>query len=276
MVYVDSLKNYINNDSTLIMEGSSYLANLSIFETIREIEGSDEGLINQNTDHPDILFVDCRETDTGEIRELRSNVTQVPSRLNFRYLILNQLDRLHPTALQTLLKLMEEHPDHLKLIMSTKYLKRLIPTIISRSSLVKIPKLELGRFLEIVGPRGNEHLYEISLGDPDIAFKMDPILVKDWEDEWSSFLASVAPKGFFSIDWSNRIKESSEETQIVIWNIPIKLISDKHINSFDWREISLVCLKERERVMRGKSSEISARVTLAHVYQVLRRLNEGD
>jgi len=90
--------------------------------------------------------------------------------------ILSEADRMRPEAANALLKLLEEPPDNLMLILVSSHIHRILPTIRSRSQLIHFPQLEGDAILKIIKkytPQPPEHLASVirlALGNIKLAF----------------------------------------------------------------------------------------------------------
>ena len=67
-----------------------------------------------------------------EIRQLRENVTFLPSNARYRVYIIDEVHMLTPEAFNALLKTLEEPPEHIIFIFATTEVHRILPTILSR------------------------------------------------------------------------------------------------------------------------------------------------
>lgn len=81
----------------------------------------------------DIIEIDAASNNgVDEIRELRNNVTLVPSELRFKVYIIDEVHMLSTGAFNALLKTLEEPPDHAVFILATTDPQKVPETIISR------------------------------------------------------------------------------------------------------------------------------------------------
>ena len=67
-----------------------------------------------------------------EIRQLRENVSFLPSNARYRVYIIDEVHMLTPEAFNALLKTLEEPPEHIIFIFATTEVHRILPTILSR------------------------------------------------------------------------------------------------------------------------------------------------
>ena len=106
--------------------------------------------------HPDVLVMSREsELSVDEARRIREIVALSSLRLDRRIILLDGIDRLHPSAGNTLLKMLEEAPGGAVFILTTHRPDKLLPTILSRSLRVPfrlVPKKQLAMdFARILG-----------------------------------------------------------------------------------------------------------------------------
>ena len=81
----------------------------------------------------DIIEIDAASNNgVNEIRELRNNVTLVPSELKYKVYIIDEVHMLSDSAFNALLKTLEEPPEHVIFILATTDPQKVPETIISR------------------------------------------------------------------------------------------------------------------------------------------------
>ncbi len=67
-----------------------------------------------------------------EIRQLRENISFLPSNAKYRVYIIDEVHMLTPEAFNALLKTLEEPPEHIIFIFATTEVNKILPTILSR------------------------------------------------------------------------------------------------------------------------------------------------
>jgi DNA polymerase-3 subunit delta' len=111
--------------------------------------------------------------------------------------ILSEADQMRPEAANALLKILEEPPDNLMLILITSSIHRILPTIRSRSQLLHFPHLPGDVALKIIrkysggSPEHLAHIIRFALGNIKIAFDFieDDVLAS--RDQAIDFLRKV-------------------------------------------------------------------------------------
>ncbi len=81
----------------------------------------------------DIVEIDAASNNgVGDVRELREATAYMPERCKFRVYIIDEVHMLSKDAFNALLKIMEEPPAHVKFILATTEVHKVLPTILSR------------------------------------------------------------------------------------------------------------------------------------------------
>lgn len=131
------------------------------------------------------------------IRELKKEAKYKLYEGKKKVFIISQADQMRPEAANALLKLLEEPPDNLMLILITSRLHRILPTIRSRCQLVHFPPLPGDRMLQIIRKYHSsppEHLsliIRLSLGNLKLAFNFIENDVLEKREKAIEFLRKV-------------------------------------------------------------------------------------
>ena len=81
----------------------------------------------------DVIEIDAASsTGVDNIRDLISNAQFRPARSRFKVYIIDEVHMLSKGAFNALLKIMEEPPEHVKFILATTEVDKILPTILSR------------------------------------------------------------------------------------------------------------------------------------------------
>lgn len=81
----------------------------------------------------DIIEIDAASNSGVEdIRDLREGTVYMPERCKYKVYIIDEVHMLSPAAFNALLKIMEEPPAHVKFILATTEIHKVLPTILSR------------------------------------------------------------------------------------------------------------------------------------------------
>lgn len=130
-------------------------------------------------------LAEVRPSDSGmrtikidEMREAAEIVWQSPIEGRHRVLIVHDADRMQMESANAFLKLLEEPPAHLKLILTTSQLDQLLPTIRSRCSPLRFSPVPVERLAEWLQRQAggdqlrNETIAQLSGGRPGLALEM--------------------------------------------------------------------------------------------------------
>ncbi len=96
--------------------------------------------------HPDLVKVSPEKRDIriDTVREIERFIRFRPLEAPFKVILIQQAEKLNPEAGNALLKSLEEPPPYVIFILLTENLTQLLPTIISRSQIVKFRPLPEG------------------------------------------------------------------------------------------------------------------------------------
>ncbi len=81
----------------------------------------------------DIIEIDAASNNgVDDVRELREGAIYTPERCKYKIYIIDEVHMLSKEAFNALLKIMEEPPPHVKFILATTEIHKVLPTILSR------------------------------------------------------------------------------------------------------------------------------------------------
>ncbi len=130
--------------------------------------------------HPDFVTFapegPLRQISIQQIRLLRERAQLKPSRGSHRVFLIDHLERANEQSANSLLKVLEEPPDHLVIIATTENLYDLLPTIRSRSIVFQMSRLSDAEMLEFSKTHAlpdAEIRIALSEGSPGIAASLD-------------------------------------------------------------------------------------------------------
>jgi DNA polymerase III subunit delta' len=130
--------------------------------------------------HPDFLTFPpdgpLRQLSIPQIRMLKEMAQYKPLHGARRIFLIDQADRAGEQAANSLLKTLEEPPDHLILIMTAENVYDLLPTIRSRSVIMNfspLPNEEMKDFARVRGLDNAERRIALSAGSPGVAASLD-------------------------------------------------------------------------------------------------------
>lgn len=266
---VNDLKLVLSRYPTVLLQGSNFVAKarfISVLESQYNLSPQQRQMVREGN-HPDVFILSGREKPE-EVREIRGLLTANPSIWQRRYLFINGAEFLHQNATQVLLKLIEEPPRYLKVVLSANHINNLPPTILSRVILFSIERptqqeLEnLLREAEIEEPIWRA---AVALAVPDAAPYLDVALTKEWFKSWEQARAGMEFLPDFPFNWAMKLDDVNEATRLVCWSIVVGCAA-KMAHSHYWRLVGLKALEEREFVNRGRYNKISLATRLVQFY----------
>lgn len=153
-------------------------------ETIAEREKMPSEKRNEDpllfASHPDFITFapdgPLRQISIPQTRLLKERAQFLPSRGNRRVFLIDHVDRANEQAANSLLKVLEEPPDHLILIMTAENAYDLLPTIRSRAVpfyFAPLPADEMKRFAAARGLDRVERRISLAAGRPGRAVSID-------------------------------------------------------------------------------------------------------
>ncbi len=130
--------------------------------------------------HPDFVTFapdgPLRQISIQQTRLLKDRAQYLPHQGKRRIFLIDHVDRANDQAANSLLKTLEEPPDHLVLIMTAENAYDLLPTIRSRSVLFQFAPLPRDEMREFVKSRGLDHAERrvaLAAGSPGLAVSLD-------------------------------------------------------------------------------------------------------
>ena len=93
-------------------------------------------------DNPDVIEIDAASNNgVNEIRELKNNITVLPTNSKYKIYIIDEFHMITTEAFNALLKTLEEPPSHVIFIMATTDIQKVPITILSRCQRFDFKKL---------------------------------------------------------------------------------------------------------------------------------------
>lgn len=135
--------------------------------------------------HPDFITFPpdgpLRQISIQQMRVLKDRAQYKPLRGRYRLFLIDRLDRANEQAANSLLKILEEPPDHLLLFATAQNAYDLLPTIRSRSVILQLARLsdeEMAAFSSEHGLKDAQRRLALAGGSPGLALSLD---VESWE-----------------------------------------------------------------------------------------------
>ncbi len=130
--------------------------------------------------HPDFLTFPpdgpLRQITIQQMRLLKERAQHRPLKGSWRVFLIDAIERANAQAANSLLKILEEPPEHLILILTARNPYDLLPTIRSRSvpvSLRRLPATEMQAFIQARGLDRPDRRLALAEGAPGLAVSVD-------------------------------------------------------------------------------------------------------
>ncbi|MBV8707772.1 MAG: AAA family ATPase [Acidobacteriaceae bacterium] len=160
---------------------------LSLPENIETVEAREKWAADKRADdpllfstHPDFVTFSpdgpLRQITIQQMRLLRERAQLKPLRGNHRVFLIDHLDRANEQSANSLLKVLEEPPEHLIIMATAENLYDLLPTIRSRSLVLQMPRLSDGEMQQFAQARKlpeAQTRVELAEGSPGLAVTLD-------------------------------------------------------------------------------------------------------
>ena len=102
-----------------------------------------ENCLDIENNSPDIIEIDAASNNgVDEIRELKSKINLVPSKLKYKVYIIDEVHMLSISAFNALLKTLEEPPSHVIFILATTEFYKVPTTIVSRCQCLNFTRIK--------------------------------------------------------------------------------------------------------------------------------------
>src|SRR5215813_766743 len=159
--------------------------------------------------HPDFVSFPpdgpLRQLSIPQMRQLKESAQFKPSRGRRRVFLIDHVDRSGDQAANSMLKTLEEPPEHLILIMTAENAYDLLPTIRSRAAPFQFAPLCAEEMRAFVKARGLDHpgrRIALSAGSPGVALSLD---LEQYDRRRSAMFAllRVAAKAAPFSEWMN-------------------------------------------------------------------------
>lgn len=181
--------------------------------------------------HPDVKLIESQgETIKIEtLRELQRELHLKPYEGKWKVVIIDGAEHLNPASGNSMLKILEEPPVQTVFLLLTPHMERLLPTIISRCHILRIPyalpsslpNLEWESDLLSL-PREPEHLFELAkkVSQDDATFDQCLETLTVWYHDLLCFKQGLKPQ-------NSPLQKKEVLAQNMVLNLSFQKISDK-------------------------------------------------
>jgi DNA polymerase-3 subunit delta' len=226
--------------------------------------------------HPDFLTFPpdgpLRQLSIAQMRLLKERAQFKPLHGARRVFLIDQADRANEQAANSLLKILEEPPEHLILIMTANNVYDLLPTIRSRSVQLNFSPLtneEMQDFARARGLQNAERRIALSGGSPGIAASLDIALFEKRRNAMLSLLRTGAGASPYSA-WLP-VSESLGRSKSEKLEIYLKLLYDLLRDLTILRESGTAI---RNADLRNDLAALAARVSRAWIIEAVKGVDE--
>jgi DNA polymerase-3 subunit delta' len=226
--------------------------------------------------HPDFVTFPpdgpLRQISIPQMRLLKERAQFKPLKGHWRVFLIDQADRANEQAANSLLKILEEPPDHLILIMTAENVYDLLPTIRSRSVLLNFSPLtneDMQAFAQARKLDNAERRLALSGGSPGVAASLDIELFQKRRGAMLALLKTGAGAATYG-SWLP-VSEALGRSKSEKLELHLKLLYDL------LRDLTV--LKEggsaiRNFDLRNELTALAGRVTRAWVIEAVKGVDE--
>jgi DNA polymerase-3 subunit delta' len=170
--------------------------------------------------HPDFITFPpdgpLRQISIQQMRLLKERAQFKPLRGERRVFLIDHIDRANEQAANSLLKILEEPPDHLILILTAENPYDLLPTIRSRSVPLQLAPLTPNEMRQFIQARGLDHVQRrtaLAQGSPGLGVSIDLEVYDRRRAAMMALLQTAAGSAPFAqwVKYSERISSSKQE-----------------------------------------------------------------
>lgn len=189
--------------------------------------------------NPDIVYVsndDKAEISVLKIRDMVKEVFIKPSVNKKKIFIIENAHLMNDTAQNALLKVIEEPPEYAVFILMCENKNKILPTILSRCTLISIPPLEKRHIFEIFGVE-NDVFAAYSMGNPgryESLCKDENFL--SLRDEFYQKILCVTKNDRYSIYEICDFFEKNKDNKDTLFEMLMTFLSDVLIYKSDIKE----------------------------------------
>jgi len=226
--------------------------------------------------HPDFMTFapdgPLRQLIIPQMRLLKERAAFKPSHGSRRIFLIDHVDRAGDNVTNSLLKILEEPPEHLILIMTSENAYDLLPTIRSRSVMLQLSPLPVDAMRQFAADRhldNADRRIALSAGSPGVAASLDLAVYDKRRAAMQALLkvaAGAAPFGAW-LPYSETISRSKNEKLELYLRLLYELLRDVMILRENGTEI-------RNQDLRADLNAIAQRVTTKWIIQAVKKTDE--
>jgi DNA polymerase-3 subunit delta' len=226
--------------------------------------------------HPDFMTFapdgPLRQLIIPQMRLLKERAAFKPSHGSRRIFLIDHVDRAGDNVTNSLLKILEEPPEHLILIMTSENAYDLLPTIRSRSvmfHLSPLPMSDIRAFAEFRKLDNAERRSALSAGSPGLAASLDLAVYDKRRAAMHALLKAAAGVAPFAtwMPYSESISRSKNEKLELYLRLLYELLRDVMMLRENGGEI-------RNGDLRKELSDLARRVSTQWIIRAVKKTDE--
>jgi DNA polymerase-3 subunit delta' len=226
--------------------------------------------------HPDFMTFapdgPLRQLIIPQMRLLKERAAFKPSHGNRRIFLIDHVDRAGDNVTNSLLKILEEPPEHLILIMTSENAYDLLPTIRSRSIMLQLSPLPVEAMKEFAEVRRLDNATRriaLSAGSPGLAASLDLAVYDKRRAAMHALLKVAANAAPFSLwlPYSETISRSKNEKLELYLRLLYELLRDVMLLREGGPEI-------RNQDLRQDLTSLSQKVTTKWLIKAVKKTDE--
>jgi DNA polymerase III subunit delta' len=226
--------------------------------------------------HPDFMTIvpdgPLRQLTIPQMRLLKERAQFKPMQGARRIFLIDHVDRAGDNATNSLLKILEEPPEHLILIMTAENAYDLLPTIRSRAILLQLAPLSNEEMRGFAASRQLDQLERriaLSAGSPGLAASMDLVVYDKRRAAMHALLKVASGAASFGVwlPYSETIARSKNEKLELYLRLLYDLLRDVMILREAGSDI-------RNADMRKELSELAGRVSIPWIIRAVKQTDE--
>jgi DNA polymerase-3 subunit delta' len=251
--------------------------NLSLVQTREKLPAekrNDDPLVFSS--HPDFMTFapdgPLRQLIIPQMRLLKERAAFKPNRGSRRIFLIDHVDRAGENVTNSLLKILEEPPDHLIIVMTSENAYDLLPTIRSRSVMLQLSPLSVEAMKEFAAARQLDNASRriaLSAGSPGVAASLDLGVYDKRRAAMLALLkvaAGATPFGLW-MPYSESISRSKNEKLEFYLRLLYELLRDLMLIREAGGEI-------RNQDLRADLTDLSQRVSMQWIIRAVKKTDE--
>lgn len=238
----------------------------------------------EHEEHPDVIAIapDGATIKVDQVRQIKDEFSRSGMESQRKILIIKEMDKMTPSAANSLLKFIEEPEGEITILLLTTEVQRLLPTIVSRCQLIHFPVRNVEDRITDVTERGIPHSAATVLvrltQDTDVALEIyedeNFRTVMDTVWQWFLFLSKKDDQAFIYVQTNLMPLVDNRETSSLILDLLILIYRDLTAIYFE-QERTLAFSKYEEKLENITATAIASEISrsLTIILEAKKKLN---